>query len=132
MTDKVITIKNLIPNICKILNEVITSGEEIVITKHGKPSIVITKYQETSEKVITSLPKQEKVITKLKQNIEKVITNPKEEPKVITKVITSQFCFRCLQAGFKRPAVGEFEILTVVGEKEVFLCAEHKKRLVNA
>jgi len=128
MTDKVITIKNLIPNICKILNEVITSGEEIVITKHGKPSIVITKYQETSEKVITSLPKQEKVITKLKQNIEKVITNPKEEPKVIT----SQLCLPCLKAGFKKPAIGEFEVTFDDGEKKIPLCGQHKGKYVNA
>jgi len=123
MTDKVITIKHFTAHICQILNEVITSGEEIVITKYRKPCFVLTLY---SKKVITSQPEKEKVITNLKRDIKKVITSPEEEPKVLT------FCLPCLKAGFKKPAIGEFEVTFDDGERKVPLCEQHKRKYVNA
>lgn len=103
---KTLSIREFNTNLCKILESVVTTKEGIVVTKFGKPYIVVT------------IPKENVVTTS------NVVTTPEQNVTTPEKI----YCFACRKLGRTKEATGEYEITFEHGERRVFLCDEHKKK----
>lgn len=115
----VVTIRQLNKDLCKLLEQVVTTGERIVVTKYGSEYVEIRKSVVHTNKVVTPdddathIAKQE-TIAKLRKATQD-ITRPLAERSMIPGgVITekelkehcTELCFACKTFGGKRvPAV---------------------------
>ena len=86
----VVTIRDFNANLCKILENVVTKKQDIVVTKHGKPYIVVTIPGKTEVNVVT------KPVLKTKLDAEEAVQSISHNPLVYgcgcVKVAGEVFC----------------------------------------
>lgn len=119
----VVTIRELNAHLCKILENVVTSGKEIVVTKSGKPYIRINCCNNSAENVVTIpenvVTSKQKTIDSLRQEIKAVEEKEEIKPEYIGD------CEACRKLRVKTPAIGVFEVLTDDSIVRRGLCQRH-------